>query len=83
MLVLAIWIVSLDLYGSESMALSNKVLIVHDELPQMEVLAKILKEKGGFEVTLVEQSALPEDWSASSSWMTGTARYSCRTGLAG
>jgi len=42
---------------------SNKVLIVHDELPQMEVLSAILQQKGGFEVTVVEQSALPEDWS--------------------
>lgn len=30
----------------------------------MEVLAKILRERGALEVTLVEQSALPEDWSA-------------------
>ena len=43
--------------------LSNKILIVHDELPQMEVLAKFLREEGGLDVTVVEQSALPEDWS--------------------
>ena len=43
--------------------LSNKILIVHDELPQMEVLANFLREDGGLDVTVVEQSALPEDWS--------------------
>lgn len=42
---------------------SNQVLIVHDEIPQMLVLANILSEKGGFDVTLVEQNALPADWS--------------------
>ena len=42
---------------------SNQVLIVHDELPQMEVLAKFLREEGGLDVTVVEQSELPEDWS--------------------
>ncbi len=44
-------------------AASNKVLIVHDELPQMEVLARFLREEGGLEVTVVEQSELPDDWS--------------------
>jgi len=63
LLALASSLASLNLHGSDSTALSNEVLIVHDELPQMEVLANILHEKGGFEVTLVEQSALPEDWS--------------------
>lgn len=42
---------------------SNQVLIVHDELPQMEVLKGILEDRGGFDVTVVDQSALPEDWS--------------------
>ena len=41
----------------------NSVLIVHDELPQMEVLATFLRDEGDLEVTVVEQSALPEDWS--------------------
>lgn len=42
---------------------SNQVLIVHDELQQMLVLANILSEKGGFDVTIVDQSTLPENWS--------------------
>ena len=53
----------LFLTATTASADSNKVLIVHDELPQMEVLAKFLREKGGLDVTAVEQSALPEDWS--------------------
>ena len=59
LLILAGSLMSPGLLASES----NKVLIVHDELLQMEVLSAILQQKGGFEVTVVEQSALPEDWS--------------------
>jgi len=59
LLILAGSLMSPGLQASES----NKVLIVHDELPQMEILSAILQQKGGFEVTVVEQSALPEDWS--------------------
>ena len=53
----------INLFGAGPADSSTKILIVHDELPQMEVLSKILHEKGGLDVTLVEQSALPEDWS--------------------
>ena len=52
-----------DLFGSGTTDASNRVLIVHDELPQMEVLARFLQKEGGLDVTVVEQSALPEDWS--------------------
>ena len=51
------------LLGTVAAMASNKILIVHDELPQMEVLSGILEKKGRFEVTLVEQSGMPEDWS--------------------
>ena len=62
-LILAITFAPADLFGSDAADPSNKILIVHDELPQMEVLAKFLREEGGLDVTVVEQSALPEDWS--------------------
>jgi hypothetical protein len=51
-------------FGSELSGPPGRILIVYDELPQMEVLQAILQKKGGLEVTLVEQSALPDDWSA-------------------
>ncbi len=63
-LTLAASLSSFNLYGSDSAAPSCKVLIVHDELPQMEVLARFLQEEGGLDVTVAEQSALPKDWSA-------------------
>ncbi len=53
-----------DLSGADSSVPASTVLIVHDELPQMEVLAKFLREQGGLEVTVVDQSALPKDLSA-------------------
>jgi len=43
---------------------SGRVLIVHDELPQMKILAEFLHQRGRLDVTVAEQSALPEDWSA-------------------
>lgn len=63
LLIMASSFISLNVFGGESVAVSNKILIVHDELPQMEVLTKFLQQKGGLDVTVVEQSALPEDWS--------------------
>ncbi len=64
LLILATAFAPADLFGSDSAVSSNKILIVHDELPQMEILEKFLREEGGLDVTVVEQSALPEDWSA-------------------
>ncbi len=63
LLVVATAFAPVELFGADSTAPSDKILIVHDELPQMEILAKFLREDGGLGVTLVEQSALPEDWS--------------------
>ena len=63
-LLLATVLAPVALFASEATVASNKVLIVHDELPQMEILAKFLREDGGLDVTVVEQSALPKDWSA-------------------
>jgi len=63
-LILATVLAPAALFASEATVPSNKILIVHDELPQMEVLAKFLREEGGLDVAVVEQSALPEDWSA-------------------
>ena len=61
LLILASAFSPADLFGSDSAASSNRILIVHDELPQMEVLAKFLREEGGLDVTVVEQSSLPND----------------------
>ncbi len=41
----------------------GKVLIVMDERPQMEVLAKYLREKGKIESDTVDQKQMPQDWS--------------------
>jgi hypothetical protein len=40
-----------------------KVLIAQDELPQMEVLAKFLRERGRLSVTISDQQSLPDDFS--------------------
>ena len=50
------------LTGCGPIAAPKKVLIIQDELPQIEVLADFLRERGGLEVTVVEQEALPEDF---------------------
>ncbi|MHC4434005.1 MAG: ThuA domain-containing protein [Planctomycetota bacterium] len=41
----------------------SDVLIIQDELPQMEVLAKFLRQEGKLSVTIVGQQSLPEDLS--------------------
>ncbi len=41
----------------------GKVLIIQDEMPQIEVLAGFLREQGGLEVAVVDQEALPADFS--------------------
>ena len=41
-----------------------KVLIIHDELPQMEVLTNFLMAKGNLKVEIVEQDKLPQDLSS-------------------
>jgi len=41
----------------------SKIIIVQDEVPQMKVLAKFLREKGNLSVDITEQQALPEDLS--------------------
>ncbi len=40
----------------------EKVLIIQDELPQIEALAPYLQEEGTLNVTVVDQAALPEDF---------------------
>ncbi len=64
LLILAITLAPVGQLGAAVATLSDKILIVHDELPQMEILARFLREDGGLDVTVVEQSSLPEDWSA-------------------
>lgn len=41
----------------------GRVLIVMDERPQMVVLAEYLKDRGGLDSVIVDQSSLPGDWS--------------------
>jgi hypothetical protein len=44
-------------------AAGPRVLIVMDERPQMEVLARYLSEAGGVTSTIVDQASAPADWS--------------------
>jgi hypothetical protein len=41
----------------------REVLIVMDERPQMETLARHLREKANLESAIVDQKTMPEDWS--------------------
>lgn len=41
----------------------QRVLIVMDERPQMEVLARYFSVKGKIESVIVDQKSMPEDWS--------------------
>lgn len=41
----------------------QKVLIIQDEEPQMKVLSDYLQDHGAFDVTVVDQKALPADFS--------------------
>jgi len=43
---------------------NNKVLIIQDEMPQMEVLSGFLQQKGGLDVQTVDQKKLPRDFSS-------------------
>ncbi len=42
----------------------QRVLLIQDERPPVEVLADFLEDRGGLEVSLVEQETLPDDLSA-------------------
>lgn len=44
-------------------AAPRKVLIVSDERPQMEALAKFLRDEGGYETQIVAQEGFPDDLS--------------------
>lgn len=46
-----------------TLAQSNKVLVIQDEMPQIEVLAKFLRNTGKLKVEIVDQSHLPGDMS--------------------
>ncbi len=46
--------------GASAVA-GEKILIVHDELPQMEFLSGLLKERCGYEVEVKTQSGMPPD----------------------
>jgi len=51
------------LLGACDSAANQQVLIIQDEMPQIEVLARFLESEGGLKVTVVDQAALPEDLS--------------------
>jgi len=40
-----------------------KVIVIQDELPQMKVLSKFLREKGQLSVTITDQTSFPQDLS--------------------
>jgi len=63
LLALAVLAPALWFTGCGQSGAPKKVLIIQDELPQIEVLAGFLREQGGLEVTVVDQEALPEDFS--------------------
>jgi hypothetical protein len=63
MLRLGAWLVVLMCVLPTFAAAAPRVLIVMDERPQMEVLAKYLQDKGGIESTIVDQASAPADWS--------------------
>ncbi len=42
---------------------NQKVLIVQDEMPQIEVLSEFLRNTGKLDVDIVDQANLPADWS--------------------
>ena len=46
-----------------SPAKTPRVLVIQDELPQMEVLSKFLRQEGKLSVTIADQSALPDNLS--------------------
>ena len=61
-ILLVVSICAVLVLGS-SRAGESDVLIIQDELPQMEVLAKFLREVGKLSVTIADQQSLPEDLS--------------------
>jgi len=61
-LLFAIVCTVLTLGSSSSKA--SKVIIVQDEMPQMKVLAKFLREHGKLSVDVTDQSSFPENLSA-------------------
>lgn len=42
---------------------SNRLLLIHDGAKPIQPLIQFLHETGGFDVTVVDQSQLPSDWS--------------------
>jgi hypothetical protein len=56
---MALFILLAGFPGSLS-AGENRILIIQDELPQMEVLAEFLENRGGFSVEIVDQRHVPE-----------------------
>jgi hypothetical protein len=54
-------VVGVGLVLGPSPAQQTEVLIIQDELPQMNVLAQFLREKGDLSVTITDQAALPKD----------------------
>jgi len=62
-LLLFVTICAVFIVGSSSPR-QPKVIVVQDEMPQMEVLAKFLRENGKLSVAISDQSSFPENLSA-------------------
>ncbi len=60
--LLFVTISSTFVLGSSSSE-TSKVIIIQDELPQMKVLAKFLRETGKLSVTISDQTSFPQDLS--------------------
>lgn len=60
--LLFVTVCSVFILGSSSPR-QPKVIIIQDEMPQMEVLAKFLREKGELSVAVTDQRSFPEDLS--------------------
>jgi Trehalose utilisation len=56
-------LLALALTASAAGGPDGRVLIVTDERPQMVVLARYLRDAGGLESAIVDQSSSPDDWS--------------------
>lgn len=61
--LLFVTIFTVFILGSSSQR-QPKVIIVQDEMPQMKVLAKFLRQKGKLSVAVTDQSSFPKDLSA-------------------
>lgn len=58
-----IWLILPLLFAAQNPRAQDKVLVIQDEMPQMEVLAAFLQDTGNLTVDIVDQAHLPADMS--------------------